>query len=300
MDEFHTWFYGSVLIGVLVACGILQKHSETDVSSTPATTVLEHRYQEKLAELNAKADQETGWPSATDCDGTLWAGLAAAAGAGVQLQLAEHAPGEIHRRPATPCWTDAGGDQGSASTVSRDMMTGYLWGIWARRDLAAAQRLADYGDAHTWIMGEPASDLSRVAMGTNLTGLLCRMVDKLSAGGDSRKCKNIPEAYFPVSGDYELHIQVLDILLQGEVNGGLKLLDIDGMMLDRLKEAVAENPNDALFQAALGVYTGDFTASTNLLNSDSYVSPTYVRGADNYRLVDWVFAASIVLKHQKG
>lgn len=288
------------ILAVLIACGILQKHSETDASSTPATIALEVRFQTKLAELNAKADQETGWPSKDDCDGTLWAGLAAAVGAGVQLQLAEHAPGVIHRRPFTPCWTPEAGDQGSASTVSRDMVTGYLWGIWARRDLGAAQRLADYGQANAWIMGEPASDLSRVGMGTNLTGLLCRMVDKLSNGVDSRGCKHIPEAYFPVSADYEEHIQVLAILLQGEANGGLALMDIDGMMLDRLNEAVAANPKDALYQAALGVYSGNYIASTNLLNSDSYEYPSYVRGSENYQLVHWLFAASIVLKHQKG
>ncbi len=261
----------------LNACNKSKRHPEQDSEPTAATHELAVRYENKLATYPG------GWPSSEDCDATLWAGLALAGGAYIELSEAEYpVAGHIQRRPYVPCWD--GGDKGATSTVSRDMLTGYLWGLWLSKNLGAIRRLDAYGHDHNWVMGE--GDPTRTSMGTNLTGLVCRMV-----GGND--C--VSPLFFPVNSDYEHHIQVLDILLQADVSGS-----VDGYTLDRVREAVAFNPNDATAQAVLGVFTGDFTASTNLLNSDSYVSPSYVRGAENYKLVHWLFAASIVLKHQKA
>lgn len=284
---------------ILAACGVLEKHSETDVSPTSESTALEARRGAWLSLYDQTKNQETGWPSATDCDGTLWAGLAAAAGAGVSLELAEHAPGVIHRRPTTPCYPndlDGDGQPDSRSTVSRDMFTGYLWGMWARRDTDAVRRLVDYGEAHDFVMGEPKDRTYEVELGQNLTGLACRMLGAL--GGGDRTCAGKQALYLPVAKDYEAHIQVLAILLQGEVSG-IALTDIDGLMLSRLEEAVADYPGDALFQAALGVYTGDLTEALTLLNDDAYACPSYTRGSAANCLVHKMFAASIVLKHVK-
>lgn len=287
-----------------LSCGLLKLHKEKDGSHSAETDALEVRFTKWQGELRNASDPETGWPSRGDCDGTLWAGLATAAGAGVRLDLAEYAPGVIHRRPFTPCWpddTDGNGKPDSATTISRDSLTGYLWGIWAQGNLGAAQRLADYGEANKWVMGLPTG-ANEVEMRFNLTGLLCRMVDKLSSGADFRWCAAKPAVYvFPGDADYERHIMVLGILLQGEVaGGGPSLIDIDGEMLDRLEEAAGTDPRDALFAAALGVYTGNYEPALTLLNSDGYQCPSYVRGAETYCLVHKLFAASIVLKYRKG
>ncbi len=300
----HWPIVATVVALLAFSCGILKLHKEKDVSHSAESDALQARFVKWQGELRQVSDMETGWPSRGDCDGTLWAGLATAAGAGVRLDLAEYAPGVVHRRPFTPCYpddTDGDGSSDSRSTVSRDMITGYLWGVWARGDLGAAQRLADYGESHQWIMGLPA-DANEVEMRFNLQGLLCRMVDKLSNGADFRSCAAKPAIYaFPGEADYERHIMVLGILLQGEVaGGGPSLIDIDGEMLDRIEEATASDPKDALFHAALGVYTGDYDRALELLNDDQYQCPSYVRGADAYCLVHKLFAASIVLKHHKG
>ncbi len=258
------------------ACDKTKKHPVKDSEPTAVTRELAVHFQEKLAAY------PPGWPSTTDCDATLWAGLALAAGAPVDLSEAEYpVAGHIQRRPAPTCWD--GNDKGAPSTVSRDMLTGYLWGAWASKDTAAIDRLDQYGKSHNWVMGE--GDATRTGMGQNLTGLVCRMV-----GGSN--C--IGSLFFPVNTDWEHHVQVLDILLQAGVSGG-----VDGLTLDRVREAVAFNPNDATAQATLGVFTGDYETAASLLNDPDYRAPSYVRGAGGYELVHWLFAASIVLKHQK-
>ncbi len=68
-------------------------------------------------------------------------------------------------------------------------------------------------------------------------------------------------------------------------------------MLSRLREDVAASPDDALFQTALSIYTGDYTKPHALLTSPDYTYPSYVRGDDHYQLVHWLFAAHLVLKY---
>lgn len=282
------------LIFLLTACGWATKHPAKDGTPNAQTESLANRREIMLEALKVASDHDTGWPSVSDCDGTLWAGEATAVGSPVNLGLAEYPQGVLNRRPPPTCYPAE-----SASSVSRDMFIGYLWGIWVKKDLAAAQRIADYGGNHNWVMGVPTDRPYEVDLGDNDTGLLCRIVEKLSNGADTRSCADKHATFFPVVADYEHHIQVIDILLQDEVKTSA-FIAIDGFTLDRLKEAVASNPNDALFQAALAVYTGDYSKATELLLSNDYQYPSYVRGADSYKQVHWLFAASIVLKHQKG
>ena len=202
-----------------------------------------------------------------------------------------------------PCWTPEQGDIGSKSTVSKDMMTGYMWGWLAVGQAPPLQRLADYGVANDWVMGLPTSRPQEVELGDNLTGALCRAIYVLTDGADNRShCRGKTSVYLPVFQDYERHVQTLGILLQGEVDAGRPFvaLDIDGEMLKRLKENVDYDASDALFQAALGVYTGDYDTATRLLLDQGYQCPSYVRGAASYCAVHKAFAAYIILKHTGG
>lgn len=291
----------SMICSILLNCGFFTKHKEKDVSTTPKSQELSEMYTEALKQYAIDADPLSQWPDIVDCDATLWAGEAAAAGTAVQLNLAEYPEGVLNRRPFHACWTPKNGDQGSKSSISRDQFSGYLWGLWVTHNLAAAQRLADYGQANNWVMGGPSERFYEVDLGTNLTGLLCRMIAKLSNGADKRECAKLPIVFLPVGADYEHHTQVLDVLLLGEIESGLMgaALDINGNALDRLKEAVDSDRNDALFSAALGVYSGDYDRAINLLSSKDYAYPSYVRGSEMYKQVHWLFASYIVLKHHK-
>jgi len=274
-------------LALVVSCGQIPRHKEKP--ATPRDERVElllARLEGERLELAAASDPFTGWPSATDCDGLLWAGLAAAAGQSVDLELAEYSPGEMHRRPRPPCWD--GEDKGSKSTISRDMLTGYLYATWRRKDGHAAQRLAEYGERHDWVMG--GGDRSRTDMRANLKGLLGRMLAALTS--DRPEYRFLPALYVPGGADYERHIAVLGVLLQGEVAGG-----IQHDMFLTLKGNAEDNPQDALFQAAYGVYTGDMGPALDLLLNPAYAPPKYVRGAEEvYKLVHFVFAADTVVR----
>lgn len=256
-----------LVIGLLVSCG----HKD-GVSPAPVTHIV----------LDINDHPLHGWPSLDDCDGLLWAGLSLAAGGDADLSEAEKAPGELHRRPGTECYPGE-----SASTISGDMIIGYLWGMWCTKNLPALQRLADYGLAHNWVMGEgPAS---RTVMRYNDYVLLAKMIYILSNGADVRRFYQLEPVYFDVTADYEEHLQVLSILLYTEVYG-----KIDTASFNRLTQLCTDNPNDALFQAACGLFSGVQTKAISLLTAPEVSYPTYVRGAETYKDVYWRFAARIV------
>lgn len=285
---------------ILTSCGAKTVEPKT----LSKNEELQARYEEKVRQAKEVFDHDTGWPSATDCDGTLWAGLAYAAGIDtVRLQLAEYSEGEIHRRPSPPCWD--GEDRGSATTVSRDMLNGYMWGMWRARNLDALRRLAGYGEAHFWKMGRPLDDGRTILTGNGI-GLLGRMIKKLD--GPDKIYRHIQPVFTKVSADYERHGLALGILLEGEVDQPVepellprayeypgRYSDITENQSDLLEWLAAESPGDALFQAGHATYSGDYNKAVELLLDQNYKCPSYVRGSDNYCLVHWLFAAKLVL-----
>lgn len=266
-------------------------------------------YERELGLYNRDTLTAYGLPSRSDCDTALWAGEACAGGANVAIDQLEYSPGEIHRRPVPACWD--GTDQGAQTTISRDNLTGYMACLWARQDLEGLRRLAAYGEAHAFVMGKPIAD-GRTILGVNLTGLLGRMIYSLSGGQDDRAYALAFEAYAPVFEDYEQHVQAVGITLQGEVAASIReqglpldisaiaLTDISPGMKSRLEELVAAHPEDYLFQAALGVYTGDFSRAVTLL-LEHPPAPSYVRGdqPELFERARWLYSARLVLKHMK-
>jgi hypothetical protein len=91
--------------------------------------------------------------------------------------------------------------------------------------------------------------------------------------------------------DFEHHLQTLGIILDGEVSGG-----ISDICLQALKSKADEFPSDALFQAALGIYTGDLDHATKLLVDPEYRCPTYVRPLPIYCTIHKAYAARLILK----
>ncbi len=289
-----------ILLLSVAACSN-KKHEEVEPVADVRMSELEAKFETLKADTTAALDPATGWPSPTDCDGLLWAGKAAAAGLPVQIDLAEYSPGELHRRPPPSCWNETDGDVGSKSTISNDMVLGWLWAKWSLKDLDALKRLAAYGEEHNWQMGKPTSMLSRVILKPNQIGLLGRMIYVLSSKQDSRTYRHLFESYSKVGQDYERHLQALGIVLQGAVDMEemeITLVGISDQMLDRLKELVEAEPQNPLFHAALGIYTGDFDQAITLLLDDATPTPTYVRGhnAEVLAKVERLFAMMLVIK----
>lgn len=132
---------------LLTGCRYVTKHESKQHDGVDLSD-LKAKYALVYQEVENGSDDTTGWPSTQDCDSLLWAGIACSVGLPVQIDRAEYNPGEIHRRPEKLCYSDELGDIGAKSTISRDMLTGYMSCLWTRKDLAAFQRLADYGDKY--------------------------------------------------------------------------------------------------------------------------------------------------------
>lgn len=270
---------------LITACGLFQKkHKPVDPPrQNPRLEELRLRFEDKMRALALASDVATGWPDVDDCDGTLWAGLALFAGEPTLLDFAEYAPGEIHRRPKLECYPAESG-----STVSNDMILGYLIGRYSEKNLLALQRLADYGEAHNWRMGE--GDEFRTLLRPNGYGLLGRMIYNLSDSKDDRSYRKVPPIFTQVSADYERHLLIEGIEINGKVDGNIPTGEVE-----LLEEMVKSEPRDHLAQSVLDVYSGDFSRSINGLLDDGDYSPSYVRGATNYPKVYWLRAAKIVL-----
>lgn len=286
-----------VFLLALLACGPL--HKTKDPEPNPSVETLRAIYLENKAEAG-KVFENGLWPSRTDCDATLWAGVACLGGLNVSIDEAEYGPGEIHRRPERACWTPKEGDVGSRSSVSNDMLLGYISCSFKRADLPALVRLAEYGEANDWIMGEPYPQMAaRVLMKPNLRGFLGRALDKLSGGDIKKSYRQWPALYeeiFPKK-DYEVHLQIQGLLLHSNINiSDYSLLDLEDHNFKRLKDIVKKYPKDALAQAVYGRYTGDFDKAIILLLDPAFTCPSYVRGDKDYCAAYWLQAAKTVLE----
>lgn len=236
------------LLILLVGCG------RSGESHPASVAVLDALRVERTVRLAATPD---GWPSDTDCDGLLWASEARAAGVKVDLGEAVDATGMLHRRPLTSgeCYPAE-----SASTISNDMLWGYVVGA----DVAAVAAMADYGQAHGWVMGQPLRDAVRVVAKPNLIVAIGRRT--------GRAYGRVPCALTPPIADYERHLQALAGVACGQ------------------HPAAADN-GDALAVAV----AGDTDSAANLLLAPNYTAPSYVRGSPAYANIYWLFAAAVAL-----
>ncbi len=279
----------------------------------------------KMAELQTLVDAD-GYPGRTDCDLTLWVGEAKFAGVAVNLDLVEYKDGEVHRRPSPSCWV-GGKDEGAQSTVSNDMLAGYMLGRWSEQNLGAFQRLAKAGEAKTvylpvpgWVMGEPYPSMaSRVVLRPSGVGLVGRALYALTGGQDDRSYRKWQPLYGP-GEDYERHVQAVAILTDGYVSEALRkgsldavaadraptgtdlaLLDVTMNELDALRYFVVAEPDNYFFQAVYGRYTSDMSPAVDLLLDPGTPVPSYVRGAHQraYELIHWLAAAQVVLERFK-
>ncbi len=295
---------------VLVSCAKTVKTEEPE----PLTNVeqLNSLYHDRQAEMLTLRDPASGWPTATDCDGMIWAGKYASTmkDASVNIESAEYpeAPGKFSRRPFPACWTPEGGDQGSATTWSRDMaVAGLLPFAFLRHHLGTLERHGAYAKAHNWQLGEPL-DEGQTVYSPALIGLLFKTIYAL--GGDLDSNALWPDYYPAGLDDYQAHLLVMSIWLQGEVAtrinemdaaprkpSGAVHKDISETMYARLAEQTEKDPNNPLYAYVYGKYNGDQAHTMDLLLNPAMPLGVYVR-CDKLRacqLAEWLFTANLLL-----
>jgi len=278
--------FWTLLLFLLTAAVLVTSCGRDSLSSSDRER-LQAEYNLRLNELRtASLGHTAGWPSDADCDGALWAGVARAAGADwVDISAAVQADGRPTRIPYADCGPgDMGYNGGSATTVSNDMITGIMLGLYASNDPTTAKLLWDYGYTHAWIMGEPNWYAARVLLRPNGITMLARLLYSTSSGRYDYAARWSAVIYGPVVEDYEGHLLLLGRYLQTRLGGPQYGMETSEYLMGYYKK------DDALAQAVAGKYS----ASARLLLGD-YKSPSYVRGHESYPLVHWLLAARITL-----
>lgn len=275
-----------IAIFLLVGCGV----KEEKIKQPERLGELRVKYDQKISEIN----WQNGWPSLKDCDGTLWAGLACYAGVETDILLAEYKAGEVHRRPKEPhgsCFVD-GKDLGARSTVSNDMLSGYILCNGVKKDTDALVRLYEVSAARNWKTGESEfGSRDRVEMSSNMQKHLADAI-KYASGGDVQKEKSRNNlAYFPTNIDYARHLSSVGFLMAHIWNRS----EVSWLMVRVLQANYNKDKNDAFTAAVLGRYEHGYSQKAVDLLLGDYTSPTYVRGDDNYHIVHWLAAAKVVL-----
>jgi hypothetical protein len=294
---------------LLAGCSYFERSvPEQSATATVPRADLQAKYDSMVAEIVAASDPVSGWPLKDDCDRTLWAGAAGVPG--VNIDLAQLAPGVIGRRPDRACWDPELGDQGSKSTTSQDMATGYLLCAWRTKRLdlletfatACESRSVGIDGQRACIIGEPwPAEASRVLLRSNLLGILGRTIYSISGGADKRDYRALTPFYLGLpEADYERHLQALGMIFDGEVDTQTpKLTDITPQQKDQLAALAVADATDWTAAAGIAVYSGDFAPVLALLMADPIVCPTYTRGDEIDCKVSWAFAARLVLDHLK-
>ncbi len=271
-----------ILIISIASCGLLPKEKDAPINKIEQ---LQQKYEQVLLDTQALLQPPALWPSDTDCDGALWAGIARRAGLPSDVASALQSDGRPTRRPNQDCGPTSEGLAGdSAATTSSDMLLGIVLGLYAQKDLKSLKSLWDYGFENNWIMGVPKTLLPRVLWRPTGYSLLAQAIYRL--GGPDYSVRNTPPGFFPVAKDYEEHLQAISVLLNRDL----------GKKVGNPYTCVTRT-SDAFIQAVCG----NREQATDLLLGD-YIAPSYVRAGHKehepaLKLTHWLIAAKVVLEN---
>lgn len=244
---------------------------------------LERAWAEELGTLQAASDPASGWPSATDCDGALWAGEARAAGnEAVLINEALSPESRPTRMPDGDCYPI-----GASNTTSTDMQLGTIVGLLAAGDGAGLRSLQSYTEDHGGIVGSPSStptDLAKAYMKPGTRSLLAEAAHFLGEPG-AEPWLSLPIPYGPPADDSTVHLTLLSLRTQ-QVLGTYGTAE--RFWADWLCE---RQPSDALAQALCG----NQEVAAELILSPAYAVPSYVRGAPAYAAVHRLYVLAILL-----
>lgn len=196
------------------------------------------------------------------CDGLLFTSLwSVSCGYGDVGDFQDPAkPGYWHRNPTRDCYV-AGSptpDNGAKSSISKDMLLGMMYYSWKLKKDDYIDSLIAYGEDNGWFMGDAIDAKTRISRTLLSPGLIDLVYDIQSrlglqaAGGDSA------DAFF-VNKDFQAHLDVIRILLEGSVKGS-----ISAVQAEILAAQAERNHANALFVAAASRYGK--ASSTDAIN----------------------------------
>jgi len=276
--KYNILYYAA--IAFCISCSS-PKNKQVD-SSKDRLAELQENQNFLINEMMKISDSKNTWLVDKSCDSMMWSALAGTSLKGYfDYSLAEE-DGKFYRTQYKNCYPED-----SKSSWSRDMSLALLIYLYSQKDLAAVERHIEYGENNGWIMGEGVK--SRTYYTPALISLWYKVAKTL--GHDYRKFI-IPNVYTKGLIDYQAHLQMLDIYLNGELDGAIS----DGM-LSRVREHSSRLPSSNFYDAIRSKYLGDFSRVIGRCISDEHLVGDYVR-CDNEpcELAEQIFACGIITK----
>lgn len=219
--------------------------------------LIPHARQEKIIPLvETLADtyaslQPPGWTDTAECDALEFNSLRAASGVAVNPGEAEDpgTPGRWYRRPVgiPECYATGA----SFSTISRDMLLGVYWWAWSTGNTQVIHDLWEYGATHNWVMGSGRLQGADTLLNPNMIALLGRLCVKTGAdcSGNPQQWAEVPLVYTGGSTGFTRHLETLQILLLGEMDGKLP-----EYLVEVVRGHALQQPDNPLFAVGLVLY----------------------------------------------
>lgn len=237
---FQNFFLGQLLKLVLLSVlfvGCSEKGTKPEDPSIIDVSLLaelETKYNTYL-ELYPQVQDASGFIESDHCDALLFTALlGSVSDTGIDMHAAEISPGKWTRRPLLN-GIDTCYPENSKSSISRDMLLGLMWWAWQTKNLSVAEDLWEYGQSHSWIMGE--GDISRTFFTPNSQATLAELIYRLG-GEDHYITRAIPVTLTETDG-YQRHLTMLTILLRAEMIGRISDFNL-------VREAYKSQPRNAL------------------------------------------------------
>ncbi len=212
--------------------------------SDPRLPALRQKVEKYLAWGRAGLD-EHGWIADTHCDGLLMNSLYTVAGGPAEIALAAYEDGRWDRHWQKDCYPDH-----SASTISRDMMTGLSHWLLSSGRADLVERTIQYGERHAfegfpliWIVGQ--GDIGRVDAPPASISRLYRLREKLTGAPDPYPA--LQTQVFADCQSYACHLDALDTFFWYRLEGQLT------QSAQRALQTLADTrPRNALFNVLYG------------------------------------------------
>lgn len=235
------------------SCGTHKPHSNNNIQRD---SELRHKI-DVYKELILNHQDSKGFIMTEECDSVLFSSLISEI-IPVEIEVAKDQDNSWHRRPVyyENCYPDY-----SESEISRDMFIGIFRYIWKNKRLDLAEEIFQYGLDNNWIMGKGL--ISRTYLTPNMRTLLSEIIYRLG-GEDHYIYRSLPILYSKTDG-FKAHLQVLNILLEGELKK-----ELSKSRIELLKQYAEDNPRNALMTYTYHKYTdGDMSSVIDVLMDET-------------------------------
>ena len=220
----------------------------------------------------------------SQCDGLLFTSLRGIGCGDVDVSVFQEL-GRWYRDPSHDCFIADRAENGSDSSISKDMLVGVFNYLWWAKDSKAVDDTIKYGEAHDWVMGDAETDadlISKCLLSPGLINILYDMQDELD-GGNLSSTRSTTDVIGRNTG-FRAHLDVLHILLSGSLYSGLADSE-----LETLKDQADREPYNALFQASYHTFSdGNQDVAADLLLNEQYFPSDRLPTSD-HRCEEYLF-----------